>query len=185
MKIRKHTGTLQALHVDALVLEVLVKGTVEEGRKEVVSIGDDMNGFGRRSNVSVGIDVLGQGDDGDRQEVLERIDVAIGNPHGMTIVEPVDSEVQVNIEVIIGIVMLSLDPLEFLPEVDLGVLVGGRGTDGAGLERVKVDHALGHGHHVLPNILAEGEGLQARDDVMRIVHCVQEQLVRCQRRERY
>lgn len=107
------------------------------------------------------IDLLRQRHNGDRKEVLEDVDVAVGKPQGMTIIEPIDGEVQIDVEVIIRIVVLGLDPLEFLPDVDLGILKGRRRTNGRRFESVKVHDTLSDCHDVLSKVLAKREGFQA------------------------
>lgn len=158
------TGTDVSLDVNSLVCVVLVELAIKVLREEFVRIGDDIDGL------LLGIRLLGQGHDRDRQKVLEGVDIAVWQPKGVAIVQPVDGKVQVDVEIVVGVVMLIPDPVELLLKIDGALLVRCGRVDRRGFVGVKADNALRDSHDVLPDILSERERLEARNDISRIVY---------------
>ena len=132
-----------------------MESPVQKVGKEEVRIGNDIGGFGRTGRVRARIGISLQGNDGDRQEVLKDIDIAHRNPLSVPVVETIDREEQVKIELVVAVIMLIPDPVEFLREVDLGILKGRGGIDGGGFESVEVDDAFGNSQDVLSNLFRE------------------------------
>jgi hypothetical protein len=85
-------------------------------------------------------------------------------------VKPVDGKVQVDVKVIVGVILLVPDPVEFLLQVHGAFLVGSWRIYSRRLVRVKVDDTLGDGHHILPDVFAEGKRLETSDDISRVIH---------------
>jgi hypothetical protein len=92
-------------------------------------------------------------------------------PEGVSIVQSVDDEIQVDVEIVISVVVLLPDPLQFRTDVLCALLERSRSVESFSLVGIEVDHGFDDIQTIRSNGLVEGERPQAADYISRFTHC--------------
>lgn len=95
----------------------------------------------------------------------------------MTIIQPINRKVQVNVEIIVGVIRRIPDPSVFRSQIDLALFVWRGRVERRRFERVEIGHSLSDRERVLDDDWIVLEAAKAVEYVLRVGHCGNRELV--------